>query len=93
MKNVQEVNRHAILLTQKSHPGKMMAGKRTTPESGFLFPEQVAFFTGIRKWTQVFPDPRLCKAVVDRLTFRAHIIETGSESMRLQTSMSRRKGN
>jgi DNA replication protein DnaC len=45
------------------------------------------------EWTQVFPDPRLCKAVVDRLTFRAHIIETGSESMRLQTSMSRRKGN
>jgi DNA replication protein DnaC len=43
------------------------------------------------EWTQVFPDPRLCKAVVDRLTFRAHIIETGSESMRLASSLSRKK--
>lgn len=45
------------------------------------------------EWTQVFPDPRLCKAVVDRLTFRAHIIETGSESMRLAVSLSRKKGS
>ena len=28
------------------------------------------------EWTKVFPDPRLAKAVVDRLTHRAHIIET-----------------
>ena len=32
------------------------------------------------EWTKVFPDPRLAKAVVDRLTHRAHIIETGTES-------------
>jgi len=44
------------------------------------------------EWTQVFPDPRLCKAVVDRLTFRAHIIETGSESMRLAASLRAKKG-
>ena len=35
------------------------------------------------EWTKVFPDPRLAKAVVDRLTHRAHIIATGSESWRL----------
>jgi len=29
------------------------------------------------EWTKVFPDPRLAKAVVDRLTHRAHIIDTG----------------
>jgi DNA replication protein DnaC len=28
------------------------------------------------EWTKVFPDPRLAKAVVDRLTHRAHIIDT-----------------
>jgi DNA replication protein DnaC len=28
------------------------------------------------EWTKVFADPRLAKAVVDRLTHRAHIIET-----------------
>ena len=28
------------------------------------------------EWTKVFPDPRLAKAVVDRLTHKAHIIDT-----------------
>jgi DNA replication protein DnaC len=32
------------------------------------------------EWTQVFPNPRLCKALLDRITDRAHIIETGAES-------------
>ena len=45
------------------------------------------------EWTQVFPDPRLCKAVVDRLTFRAHIIETGSESMRLAAGLKGKRGS
>lgn len=40
----------------------------------------------IGEWTKVFTDPRLAKAVVDRLTHRAHIIETGSESWRLVAS-------
>ncbi len=34
--------------------------------------------------TKVFPDPRLAKAVVDRLTHRAHIIDTGTESWRFR---------
>jgi DNA replication protein DnaC len=44
------------------------------------------------EWTKVFPEPRLCKAVVDRLTFNAHIVETGSDSWRFRSSMERRKG-
>jgi len=28
------------------------------------------------EWTTVFPNPRLCKALLDRITDRAHIIET-----------------
>lgn len=36
------------------------------------------------EWGQTFSDPRLAAAVVDRLTFRAHIIETGTESYRLR---------
>jgi DNA replication protein DnaC len=35
------------------------------------------------EWQKTFTDPRLCNAVVDRLTFKAHIIETGTESYRL----------
>ena len=31
--------------------------------------------------------PRLCKAVLDRLTDQAHIIETGSESYRFRRTL------
>jgi DNA replication protein DnaC len=44
------------------------------------------------EWTKVFPEPRLCKAVVDRLTFNAHIIETGTESWRFRRTLERHKG-
>jgi hypothetical protein len=37
------------------------------------------------EWGTVFPDPRLV-AIVDRITFNAHIIETGTQSYRLATS-------
>jgi DNA replication protein DnaC len=42
------------------------------------------------EWTKVFPDPRLAKAVVDRLTHRAHIIDTGTESWRFRHGLQRR---
>ena len=32
------------------------------------------------EWGRTFSDARLAAAVVDRLTFRAHILETGAES-------------
>ena len=34
-------------------------------------------------WTKTFTDPRLCAAIVDRLTFKGTIIETGTHSYRL----------
>jgi DNA replication protein DnaC len=34
-------------------------------------------------WTRTFTDPRLCAAIVDRLTFNGTIIETGTDSYRL----------
>jgi DNA replication protein DnaC len=43
------------------------------------------------EWTTIFPDPRLCRAVVDRLTHRAHIIETGVRSIRLADSLAKRE--
>ena len=43
------------------------------------------------EWTSMFPDPRLCRAIVDRLTHRAHIIETGTSSIRLQETLARTK--
>ena len=43
------------------------------------------------EWTKVFPDARLAKAVVDRLTHRAHIIDTGTESWRFRHGLARAK--
>jgi len=43
------------------------------------------------EWTTVFPNPRLCQALLDRITDRAHIIETGTESFRFRRTMERRK--
>jgi len=39
----------------------------------------------------VFPEPRLCKAIVDRLTFNARIVETGTESWRFRKTMEKRQ--
>jgi DNA replication protein DnaC len=38
------------------------------------------------EWGQTFTDPRLAAAVVDRLTFKAHIVETGTNSYRLRST-------
>lgn len=43
------------------------------------------------EWTKVFPDARMAKAVVDRLTHRAHIIDTGTESWRFRHGLNQRK--
>ena len=50
----------------------------------------VASNASFSEWGATFTDPRLAAAVVDRLTFRAHIIETGTDSYRLRTSRSKR---
>ena len=45
------------------------------------------------EWTQVVPNPRLCKALLDRITDRAHIIETGTDSYRFRRTLEKRKGS
>ena len=44
------------------------------------------------EWTTMIPNARLCKAMVDRLTDQAHIIETGTESYRFRRTMAKNKG-
>jgi DNA replication protein DnaC len=39
------------------------------------------------EWTKVFTNARLCKAILDRLTDRAHIIPTGPDSYRFWRTM------
>ena len=43
------------------------------------------------EWTKVFPDARLAKAVVDRITHKAHIIDTGTESWRFRHGLDRKR--
>lgn len=43
------------------------------------------------EWTQVIPNARLCKALLDRITDRAHIIETGTESYRFRRTLEKRQ--
>lgn len=40
-------------------------------------------------WTKTFTDPRLCAAIVDRLTFNGINIETGTDSYRLASTGAR----
>ena len=44
------------------------------------------------EWTTMFTNARLCKAMLDRLTDQAHIIETGSESYRFRRTLAKKKG-
>ena len=44
------------------------------------------------EWGQTFTDPRLAAAIVDRITFNAHILETGHDSYRLRTTRTKTKG-
>jgi len=44
------------------------------------------------EWSQVIPQPRLCKAMIDPLTDQAHIITTGSDSYRFRRTTAHRKG-
>ena len=43
------------------------------------------------EWTTMFPNARLCRAMLDRLTDQAHIIETGSESYRFRRTMEKKR--
>jgi DNA replication protein DnaC len=44
------------------------------------------------EWGSTFSDPRLAAAVVDRLTFNAHILTTGTDSYRLRATRAAKKG-
>jgi DNA replication protein DnaC len=49
----------------------------------------IASNAAFSEWTATFTDPRLCAAIVDRLTYDAHIIQTGTDSYRLRTAKAR----
>jgi DNA replication protein DnaC len=38
------------------------------------------------EWDTIFNEPRLCAAIADRITFHCTLIQTGTESFRLQAT-------
>ncbi|MGC1907809.1 MAG: ATP-binding protein [Candidatus Acidiferrum sp.] len=45
------------------------------------------------EWMTMFPNARLCKAMLDRLTDQAHIIETENESYRCRRTLEKKGGS
>src|ERR1700710_432294 len=45
------------------------------------------------EWTQVIPNARLCKALLDRITDRAHILETGTDSYKFRRNLERSRNH
>ncbi|MFF5161530.1 ATP-binding protein [Streptomyces sp. NPDC000348] len=43
------------------------------------------------EWKQTFADPRLRTAIVDRVTFNAYIVETGTGSYRFAQSQKKQR--
>jgi DNA replication protein DnaC len=43
------------------------------------------------EWTQVFTNARLCKALLDRIIDRSHIVETGVDSYRFKRTLEKRQ--
>ena len=69
-------------------------GARSTTASGLTTRWTTVIVTTnlpFSEWPQVFTNARLCKAILDRLTDQAHIIETGTESYRFRRTLGRKR--
>lgn len=62
------------------------------PSSLTIWPGIARRVTPFGGWTKTFTDPRLCAAIVDRLTFGGTILETGTDSYRLAQATKQRTG-
>ena len=71
---------HSLKVADPSWSAKSQRVGRIQPQEPVPLPDE---------WLAVMADPVLA-AIVDRLTFNAHIIETGTESFRLRSTRAKR---
>lgn len=69
----------------------LLEGPRLGKPTGLvtLFQVLTASNDSCSGWTKTFTDPRLCAAIVDRLTFGGNIIKTGTDGFRLAHTRAR----
>ena len=75
--------------TGGSRGGVLVSSRRRASREGG--PSSLTTNLPFSEWTQVIPNARLCKAVLDRITDRAHILETGTESYRFRRTAEKQK--
>lgn len=51
----------------------------------------VASNAPFREWSKTFTDKRLCVVIVNRLTFKDHVVETGHKFYRIMTTLAERE--
>jgi hypothetical protein len=82
-----------LCLDELGHPELDQRGAEllfpVSTERGETASIAIASNVAFSEWARTFTDPRLCAAIVYRLTFDAHIIETGTDSYRLKTTRQR----
>ncbi len=79
-----ERNRHQLVLRGAELLFQVLTKREETNSVAIASNES---FSG---WTKTFTDPRLCAAIVDRLTFGSYIFETGTTSYRLPPARAQR---
>ncbi|WP_445170494.1 ATP-binding protein [Mycolicibacterium sp. Dal123E01] len=66
--------------TSKSTVAERNCSSRSSPNAKNAPPWPIATNLPFSEWGTGFPDPRLVAAIVDRVIFNAHILETGTKS-------------
>ncbi len=76
-------------VTSNSIPAALNCSFRSSPSAKSEPLIATASNLPFSEWGKVITDARLVAAIIDRLTFNAHIIETGSGSYRLKSTQAR----